>query len=274
VSGPAPIPLEPAFHAKIWGSRELDPWFPRSEELIGEVWFAPPPDIPILVKFLFTSDRLSVQVHPGDAYARRHENSAGKTEMWYILRSSPGGEIALGFREPITRAELSRSALSGEIERLLRWMPVQPGEAYFTPAGTVHAIGAGLALCEIQQLSDVTYRLYDYGRPRALHLARAAEVADLGCHAGAVIPQEAGAGRALLVRSEHFVTESWRVDHDVRYDGGGAHLLICLEGRGTMGDAPFQLGQVWYVPEEAVFPLIPDGPVHFLRASIPAHPVR
>jgi mannose-6-phosphate isomerase len=108
--------------------------------------------------------------------------------MWHILRADPGAQIAIGFREPITKDRLRESSLSGEIEHLLRWVDVSPGETYFIPAGTVHAIGAGIALCEIQQHSDVTYRLYDYGRPRELHLDKALQVADTSAHDGRPVP--------------------------------------------------------------------------------------
>ena len=107
--------------------------------------------------------------------------------MWHILRAKEGAEIALDSANRSRRERLRQAAVSGEIEKLLRWIPVQPGETYFTPAGTVHAIGGGLALCEIQQVSDVTYRLYDYGRPRELHLDKAAEVSDLGLHPGPAV---------------------------------------------------------------------------------------
>ncbi len=133
--------------------------------------------MPLLVKFLFTSDNLSVQVHPNDEYAaKHHEGSRGKTEMWHILRAEPGAKIAFGVRVPVTKEELRTAAESGAIVDLLNWIPVRPGETYFIPAGTVHAIGGGLVICEVQQLSDVTYRLYDYkrvdkdGKERELHL--------------------------------------------------------------------------------------------------------
>ena len=126
--------------------------------------------MPLLVKLLFTSDNLSVQVHPGDAYAREHHNSRGKTEMWHILRAEPEAKIALGLRERVTPERLREAAQSGEIMELLNWVPARPGDTFFVPAGTIHAIGGGLALCEMQQHSDITYRLYDYGRPRELHL--------------------------------------------------------------------------------------------------------
>src|SRR5262249_46670605 len=145
---------------------------------IGEVWFSTP-ELPILVKFLFTTENLSVQVHPSG------ECGVGKTEMWHILRAAEGASIALGFRDTVTPAWARAAAESGEILEMLRWYPVRAGETYFTPAGTVHAIGAGIALCEIQQHSDITYRLYDYGRPRELHLEEGLAVSDFGTHPGA-----------------------------------------------------------------------------------------
>ncbi len=263
----APTRIEPVFRAKIWGSLELEPWFERPDDLIGEVWFPPPPEIPILVKFLFTSDRLSVQVHPNDAYARRRENSAGKSEMWHILRAAAGASIALGFEKPITRQRLRDAALSGEIEKLVRWIPVAAGDTYYTPAGTVHALGGGLALCEIQQQSDITYRLYDYGRPRALHLSQALEVAELGVHPGAAIPEPAGAGREVLVRSEHFTTELLRFADKAEYTAERLHLLIAIEGRGAFGEQAFRQGEVWVVPAGCRFALKPALPVRLLRTS-------
>src|SRR5204862_8315507 len=122
----------------------------------------------------------------------------GKSEMGHILDAEPGATIALGFREPITRERLRESARTGEIETLLNWMPVKAGETYFTPAHTVHAIGAGIVLCEIQENSDVTYRLWDYGRPRPIHVEQAVPIADLGVHPGAAVPP---------VRCRHFVTD-------------------------------------------------------------------
>src|SRR5438128_9591375 len=168
--------LTPVLHEKVWGRTRLAPWFPDSDRPIGEARYGVEGrDLPLLVKLLFTSEKLSLQLHPDDG----EDGPRGKTEMWHILEAEPGATIALGFREPITRERLVESARSGEIERLVNWIPVQPGETYFTPAHTVHAIGAGIVLCEIQQNSDVTYRLYDYGRPRELHLEKAAAISDL-----------------------------------------------------------------------------------------------
>jgi mannose-6-phosphate isomerase len=173
----SPIRLPTRFLEKVWGTEDLAPWYPNLGEKIGEVWFDA--DLPLLIKFVFTSGALSVQVHPDDTFAGAHENSRGKTEMWYILRADPGAQLAIGFLETITPERLRESAASGEIEKLLNWIPVDAGDAFFIPAGTVHAIGAGLAICEIQQHSDITYRLYDYGRPRELQLEKAAQVSSL-----------------------------------------------------------------------------------------------
>jgi mannose-6-phosphate isomerase len=264
MSSPLPVRLEPSFHAKIWGTTELEPWFPRAQEKIGEVWFPPPAEVPVLVKFLFTSARLSVQVHPNDEYARMHENCAGKTEMWHILRADPGAEIALGFREPISRQRLREASASGEIEKLLRWIPVAPGETYFTPAGTVHAIGGGLALCEIQQVSDVTYRLYDYGRPRELHLDQGVEVSDLCRHPGAQ-----PADGDVLAECPYFRTEKLHFANVHRYSFGRPHLLILLEGSGWFADRRCGQGEAWLAPPRTEFAIQPLHELRMLRVSIP-----
>src|SRR5688500_1980239 len=153
--------IEPQFVERVWGTTQLAPLFSDQEKKIGEVWFDAGPSFPILVKFIFTSAKLSVQVHPDDSYARTNENSRGKTEMWHILDAGPESTIALGFKEPQTE-ESVRAAIAREsgatVDTLLEWVPVKPGDTFFAEAGTVHAIGEGIILCEIQQNSDVTYR--------------------------------------------------------------------------------------------------------------------
>lgn len=148
---------------------------------IGEIWFLPDRtagDLPLFIKYLFTSERLSVQVHPDDRHARVRGLAMGKNECWYITDAAPDAVIGLGTRVPLSAEALREAALSGEIEALLDWKPVKAGEFYAVPAGTIHAIGAGITLVEFQQNVDVTYRLYDYGRPRELHLDDALAVAD------------------------------------------------------------------------------------------------
>lgn len=257
-----PTRLNATFYEKIWGSTHLEPWFPSSRKQIGEVWFTAEPPLPILVKFLFTSGKLSVQVHPAGP------GPLGKTEMWYILRADAGARIALGFREPVSRERLRDAARSGEIENLLEWFAVKAGETYFAPARTVHAIGAGIALCEIQQNSDVTYRLYDYGRPRELHLEQAAAISDLDRHPGASVPIETSPSRALLARCDYFETEL--LTAPPKDEVGNPHLLVFLEGRGAIDGMPFRAGEVWLAPEGgAPIELSADGPFRALRVREP-----
>ena len=239
--------IEPEFRYKLWGSWNTEPWFAcpsqRPAEPLGEVWF---PADDLLIKFLFTSQDLSVQVHPGDDYARRHENSRGKTEMWYILRAEPGARIALGFRQPIGLDRLAAVSQSGEIMELLNWIEVNPGEAYLVPSGTVHAIGAGIALCEIQQNSDVTYRLFDYGRPRELHLQPAMDVAHTDPHSGVSLPGQPSNGVQLLVECPYFST--YRVtSRTCRSVGAELHtrLLVVCEGTGQVNGLPACPGDVF-----------------------------
>ncbi len=161
---------------KVWGRCDLPPPFPSSTtEPIGEIWFEPPPKLSqLLVKYLFTSENLSVQVHPSDSNALPGE--AGKEECWLVLDAQGDARLAIGFDEPISPEALVDAARAGTIEELLTWHPARPGDFFYLPAGTVHAIGAGLTLIEVQQNSDTTFRLYDYGRPRELHLDRAKAV--------------------------------------------------------------------------------------------------
>ena len=148
---------------KPWGRTELPPQFdPPAGRRIGEVWFTGGPDAPLLAKYIFTSERLSIQVHP-----------PAKTECWYVLAADPGATIGLGLTRQCTAGELRAAALDGSIEQLVDWRPVRAGDVFLVPSGTIHAIGAGLSLLEFQQNADVTYRLYDYGRGRELHLDQA-----------------------------------------------------------------------------------------------------
>ena len=163
--------------AKVWGRDRLPaPFAAPAGERIGEIWFEPPPELPqVLVKYLFTSEKLSVQVHPSDAQALPGE--AGKEECWLVLDAEPDARLAIGFEREVTPDEIAAAARDGTIEQLLTWHPARAGDLFYLPAGTVHAIGPGLALVEVQQNSDTTFRLYDYGRPRELHLERGLAVA-------------------------------------------------------------------------------------------------
>ena len=262
------IRLTPSLREKVWGKTKLEPWYPNSATPIGESWFLSERELPLLVKLIFTTERLSVQVHPADGEA----GPAGKTEMWHILEAEPGATIAIGFREPITRERLREATRTGEIEKLLNWIEVKPGETYFTPAHTVHAIGAGIVLCEIQQNSDVTYRLWDYGRPRPIHVEQAVPIADLGVHPGAARAVRVSDTREELVRDRHFITELVRL-------GAGAgempephvcQLWISIEGSGTIGSEAYRRGDVWLLPEAGAQPeLKAAAPSRFLRTWVP-----
>ncbi|HLH38234.1 MAG TPA: class I mannose-6-phosphate isomerase [Bryobacteraceae bacterium] len=232
-----PRRLSPDFREKIWGATKLSPWFPDSDRKIGEVWFDA--GLPLLVKFIFTSEKLSVQVHPDDDYARRHHGSRGKTEMWHILAAEPGARIAAGFREPLTRQDLREAARTGAIEQLLEWHQARPGDTFFIPAGTVHAIGGGLALLEIQQNSDVTYRLYDYGRPRELHLDHACEVSRLGPH-----PARRDPDAETLVTCPHFVTRKFEVRDRLDFSFRQPGFVIAVSGQGEIDGNSMKSGDV------------------------------
>ncbi len=177
---PAVRQIETRMVEKVWGRTSLpSPFIAERGARIGEIWFEPPPELPqLLVKYLFTSEKLSVQVHPSNASAIEGED--GKEECWLVLAAEPGAKLAIGFNEEVNSATIEAAARDGSIENLLAWHDPRPGDVYFLPAGTVHAIGPGLSLVEVQQNSDTTFRLYDYGRPRELHLDRALAVADAG----------------------------------------------------------------------------------------------
>ena len=165
---------------KPWGRTDIPAAFgDMAGRRIGEIWFEGdhPEQLPILVKWLFTSEKLSIQVHPDDAQARSIGMASGKEECWFIVNAEPGAVLGIGTTKPLAKDELYAVCLSGEIETLMDWKPVKPGDFFYIPAGTVHAIGAGITLVEVQQYADITYRLYDYGRPRELHLEEGVAVA-------------------------------------------------------------------------------------------------
>jgi mannose-6-phosphate isomerase len=249
--------LEPRFVERVWGRRSLAPLFGEFDRNIGEVWFSASPNDPLLVKFIFTSERLSVQVHPDDAYALQHEGSCGKTEMWHILEAGPGASIALGFRDEVSRDQLRQAIFDGTVADLLNWVPVRAGETFYAPARTVHAIGAGLALCEVQQQSDITYRLYDYGRPRELHLERGLEVAS-------TVPFDGR--RELPLECPFFTTDLLQARHSFITDVACEYLLIVLEGKGQIGGQLFKPGEVWQVTAgHGPLEIVPDAPARLLR---------
>ena len=295
-----PVRLEPKFVERTWGAADLSPWFPTppppAGDPYGEVWLTSDDcgtseglslralmeregarllgrqvkpafggRFPILVKFLFTSAKLSLQVHPDDAYAEIHEKSPGKTEMWYVLRANEGATIAAGFTRQFETAEVRASLKDRSLESLVKWWPAQAGETYFTPAKTVHAVGAGLVICEIQQNSDVTYRLWDYGRPRPLHIEESMAVAELGPH-----PGPATANGNTLVECPYFVTERHSIESrfEAASDPDRFHLLIVTDGEGKIGDRAMRAGDCWLVPA-ALGKYAVSGALTLLRVFVP-----
>jgi len=192
---------------KPWGREELpSPFAAPQGQRIGEIWFEPPPQMPeLLVKYLFPGEKLSVQCHPSDAQTQaKGLGKQGKEECWLVIDAEPGAVLGIGFNQPLGPEEMRAAALDGSIEDLMTWHKVKVGDFFYIPANTVHAIGGGCTIIEIQQNSDITYRLYDYGRPRELHLDDGVAVAkgepyDMACHK--VVPAN---GSIALVHGPYF----------------------------------------------------------------------
>jgi mannose-6-phosphate isomerase len=232
---------------KPWGRNDIPVSFGDfGSQKVGEIWYDDGADqpLPLLIKWLFTSEKLSIQVHPNDAEAKLRGMPSGKEECWYIVDAAPNAVLGMGTRKPLSPDELRAASLSGEIEALMDWKPVKPGDWYYIPAGTVHAIGAEITLVEVQQYADITYRLYDYGRPRELHLddgvsvSRAVPYADARCGT---------AGRsAQLINGPHF--RLWLIDgmdDGVTLPETGQRWVIPLRGEIKVGEEAIQASQCW-----------------------------
>lgn len=234
---------------KVWGRRDVPAMYGDSSgraEPVGEIWFAHEAAESLLVKCLFTSEKLSIQVHPDDALAQATGHPRGKEEAWYVLSAEPGATIGAGFSQDLTPEQLRAAALDGSVEELMVWHPVQPGDFFYVPAGTVHAIGAGLSLLEIQQNVDLTYRLYDYGRPRPLQLDEAVEAsvaAPLVRHP----VQALGPTREVLIDAPHFVIErlTGPCDHHIAASDAVPHWLMPIASGCTAESTALEPGTVW-----------------------------
>ena len=246
------------------------------------------PELPIMIKLIDAKTDLSVQVHPDDEYALKHEGSLGKTEMWYVLEARPGAELVYGFNRDVT-PEIVREALENQsIEALLNHVPVHRDDLFYIEAGTVHAIGAGCLVAEIQQSSNITYRLYDYdridlnGKPRPLHVEKALDAANLR---SSVVPRQPmrvfryrqGRASELLTRCKYFQVERMLLNTEIHrslvpYQTGpnSFHALLCLDGCGSIsGDGfltNFFKGDCFFVPAESI-PLKLHGKAQFLDIS-------
>jgi mannose-6-phosphate isomerase len=251
-----PVVLQPIFQERIWGVETLPAWYAQPDEgkRIGEAWLTaescvadagprrghtlgelargwpaafgavPAGEFPLLVKLLFPREKLSVQVHPNDAQAQALGLARGKTECWYVLSAEPGAQLAVGFREALTAEQIRAAIEDRTLEEKLRYLPVQAGDMVYVDAGTVHAIGPGMVVLETQQYSDVTYRLYDYGRPRELHVDAGLAVSRTSSEAGIVAPL-AMEGFVRLVASPYFMVDRFALQNDAPAPLGGAETM-------------------------------------------------
>lgn len=318
-----PLRLRPEFCERIWGARSLAPIYAHESTgmPIGEAWLTgddctvengplagrslaqlsrqfgrelmgdAASDVsrfPLLIKFLFPRDKLSVQVHPDDETAARVGQPCGKTECWYILRAEAGAQIGLGLKPGTTKAEVERAIHEKRLEHLLNWLQLRAGDLIYADAGTVHAIGPGSVIVEVQQNSDTTYRLYDYGRPRELHIDAGLQATKEFTHAGKVERRPAhfgnGKNQVNLVTSPCFIVDRFRLVHswEFRRPSKGKSSVWCLvavKGSGVIssnGSAPisFNCGEVSVVPAAVDRVTVsPQLDLEFLCASLPVEKV-
>lgn len=255
--------LETRTVEKPWGKDLLPPPFETpAGKRIGEIWFEPPAVLPqLLVKYIFTSEKLSVQVHPSDAQTEAAGlGKQGKEECWLVIDAEPGAKLGIGFGGKVDSEAMRHAALDGSIEGMLVWHPVHAGDFFYIPANTVHAIGGGCSIIEVQQNSDITYRLYDYGRPRELHLEEGIAVAHGGPH-DPVHRRRVPAGDAMLVEGPYFRLD--QVDgrpgdeQAARYKG--PVLVIPRSGKARVEGEAVLPGQCALAPSLQDVAFDPDG---------------
>ncbi|MEA3017309.1 MAG: mannose-6-phosphate isomerase [Sphingomonadales bacterium] len=250
--------LKPRRVEKVWGRRDLGEPFrdvAADAEPVGEIWFEAPPgrEAPLLVKYLFTSERLSIQVHPDEAMAKADGAACGKDEAWLVLSAEPGATIGLGLTRKVGRDALREAALDGSIETLVDWRPVRAGDVFYSPAGTVHSIGAGLRLIEVQQNVDFTYRLYDYGRPRQLHLEKAVAAARPEPFRAEQASRRLAEGRTQLCAGDRLRLE--RCAGPGRFELEGAAWIVPLRGGASLDGSAIDPGSVWMTDAAAILDL-------------------
>ena len=227
-------------------------------------------ELPVLVKFIDAKRDLSVQVHPNDDYARKHEEDNGKTEMWYVIDADEGASLIYGFQHEVSSEILRKAVETGTLDKHLQKVQVHKGDTYFVPAGTVHGIGKGILIAEIQESSNVTYRVYDYnrmdknGKKRELHFDKAIEVMDMNVAVDArqnprMVRYYSGCSRELLCRCKYFETERIQVTKGFAFSvlESSFQILMCLEGYGevqTMDEEQkpmrFSKGETLFLPSK------------------------
>jgi mannose-6-phosphate isomerase len=319
-----PILMQPAFDPRPWGTTNLSPIYPNHEfsEKIGESWLTgdhckvangplankaldelskefgaalvgsaarDPKRFPLLLKFLFPEEKLSVQVHPDDERARVMGQPWGKTECWYVAHAKPGAQVALGLKAGVTVADLERAIHERRAEDALNWLNVYTGDLIYVAGGTVHTLGPGSVIVETQQQSDTTYRLYDYGRPRELHLTEGLAAVKLKVGSGKVVrpaPLEEGGNRIeRLIGAPYFVVDRYEAKQPLELstlDESGkdsVQILVAVEGcamvesSGTDG-VTLAKGDAVVVPASVgAFKVKPQWSAEFLRARVPGKPL-
>ena len=318
-----PFLMLPAFDPRPWGTLDLSAIYPnhRFNERIGEAWLTgdncvvangplakrsladlsrefgaelvgtaalDPQRFPLLLKFLFPEEKLSVQVHPDDATAQRFGEPWGKTECWYVAHAKPGSQIALGLKPGVTRAQFEQAIHDNRAEELLNWINVYQGEMIYVAGGTVHTLGPGAVIVETQQQSDTTYRLYDYGRARPLHLERGLASIKEQTASGKVIrpaPVAINGGksrRSSMIIAPYFTVDLFELKEPQAFstadDAGktSVQILVAVEGCGVVeaqGRDPVTLakGDAVVIPATLHgFTVRPQWAVEFLKGSVPS----
>lgn len=246
--------------AKPWGARDLDPWDRGADDgsRVGEIWYErhqyDTTASSLLLKLLFTTEQLSIQVHPDDEQAKSMGLPRGKTEAWYILSAVPEAQVALGLKRALSARHLRRAALNGSLADLIVWRSVAAGDTIFVPAGTIHSLSAGLVIAEIQQRSNTTFRLFDPGRDRELHLDQAIEVARADLAPEQPRPVRLDGERTLLVSNTHFVLErldlSGGSNRSLRADQ--ETWLLVVAGGGHAGSFEVGVGSVVFATSDQI----------------------
>jgi mannose-6-phosphate isomerase len=241
---------------KPWGSRDLSPWAVTDHgDAIGEIWFerndTSAPDPALLLKLIFTEEALSIQVHPDDRFAQSLGLANGKTEAWYVLSAKPNARVGVGLNQDLTRPQLRQAIVDGSIAEMVEWRGAEAGEVIFIPAGTVHAIGAGLVITEIQQRSDTTFRLFDYGRDRELHVDQAVAVADRLPTCRQSDPANLTTTRTSLISCPYFTLERadfpahsrWELNADCET------WALVIAGDATIGTMDAVIGNAFFTDD-------------------------
>ena len=240
---------------KPWGVRDLQPWssLDGSDDAIGELWFEREgtyADTPaLLLKLLFTSEPLSIQVHPDDTFARAMGLPNGKSEAWYILAAGPDAKVGVGLKHQVTLQQLRASIQNGSITELVDWRPVAKDDVIYIPAGTIHSIGAGIVLAEIQQRSDATFRLFDFGRQRELDEDNGVAVAHPWPLRARSNPTRLTAARTALIASRHFVLERVELPEGSSWAllAEAETWILVLGGHAAIGLSAVSIGQAIFV---------------------------